>query len=541
MFRKIQSFFIGNYENQSLILQKKARLLWATNFAMTICALIFLIALIAITPILEQIAAFLIGIILIFVSLLALKNSRYELAANITVLVTISILFLTAFTVKPESFYQMYDPTLSMVFCMSLTTLLAIRVYQFVMTFCLGTVGMTTFLILVISKLPAVDEGQKISVIISSYLLFILAFIFSFILHRLFLEVIRKTDEQGQSNKEKYEKLDVLISESTQGMKIGNNLMESTQITRQSIGTINGELTSIRSEMQMLEKQMGSAQNANTDILNASGQLKKVIEDQSLAITTSSSAIEAITSTIVSVAENTDSKRSIVRQLSSTAEKGEAELNEAIRMMEALKANADAILDINKVIDNIASQADLLALNAAIEAAHAGDAGKGFSIVAAEIRNMAENTNKNVGNINTSLQNNNRFIQSAYQLNKNAGEYFKQINMEIVEVSDSIEDTVKRLSDLSHQFNLLRDSAAKVLNISKTSENSVNRIESMNSENNRAIISVNDFIQTIHRMIEEIIPRFNEIMQQSEKINSIGSKNVEYIKEFNARLETIKK
>jgi len=153
---------------------------------------------------------------------------------------------------------------------------------------------------------------------------------------------------------------------------------------------------------------------------------------------------------MVQTGENLSASLSDIRELSSRIEHNSEKESELAEKMSLLCSEADQVKSVLEVISDIAEQTNLLALNAAIEAARAGEHGHGFAVVADEVRQLAERTQKSLGDINATV---NVIVQSIIdssdQMNRNSTEIMalcsqaEAVETQINETVTMVEEALK--------------------------------------------------------------------------------------------------
>lgn len=162
--------------------------------------------------------------------------------------------------------------------------------------------------------------------------------------------------------------------------------------------------------------------------------LTQIVNSMASCVTQSSAAIEQMVANVASISSILDKNAKVVENLAEASQRGREGLDSVANMISEIKTGSNGLEETNAVIRNISSQTRLLSMNAAIEAAHAGEAGKGFSVVAEEIRKLAENSGVQAKKISKVLKNIKGLIDSTSEASGDAQQRFEQV----VELSDQV-------------------------------------------------------------------------------------------------------
>jgi methyl-accepting chemotaxis protein len=235
--------------------------------------------------------------------------------------------------------------------------------------------------------------------------------------------------------------------------------------TTDEIGTLGGSYNQMLDLIVYLIRQTQESSRrlavSSNDILSATEQQASGSAEQAASISQTTATMEELASTYRQIAENADQVVTMAEASLGSAENGQQAVANTLSAMEEIKsrtqASANKILALGErsqqigqvltIINAIADQTKILALNAAIEAARAGEAGKGFSVVAIEIRKLAESVVESTGEIGTIMT---EIQSSANDLVISTEQELKQVQSG-VDLAHTTGESLDRILDLVEQ------------------------------------------------------------------------------------------
>ena len=282
-------------------------------------------------------------------------------------------------------------------------------------------------------------------------------------------------------------------------------------------------LGKLSASMRNIGGESNSIASASEELSATTDQLGRRSETQALQAQTLAASSEEMAATVTDVAKNAASAADFAADVKRTANEGGKVVEEAIagirdasapvkevaNTMSALSLSSEKIGEIVRVIKDIADQTNLLALNAAIEAARAGEQGRGFAVVADEVRKLAEKTTAATSEISamigkiqaevnvatSSMDKGLAAVDHGVELAENAGEELKKIVAGVEEIAGMLSHIAAASSEQSVTIDHMSDDITQVSQASVEFKDATNHIALASSDLSKVAGNLQDIVR----------------------------------------------
>lgn len=269
--------------------------------------------------------------------------------------------------------------------------------------------------------------------------------------------------------------------------EISNAFPEEYERLRQDY---NLALLELQAAMTIVTQTTGTIVQDVHAIEEAANHLAQRTESQAANLQQTTAAIQQISDNAKRSADSASAAKSAVDQANERAAASDRIVGQTISAMSEIETSSQQITKIVAVIENIAFQTNLLALNAGVEAARAGEAGRGFSVVASEVRELAQRSSEAAREISTLIQASEKHVATGVTLVRDTGEALQNI-------SDAV-------GNVSHHMGAITQSVEEqAISIHETKE-AMQQLEAVTQQNAAMFEETNAVTQSLARQSDEL-------------------------------------
>jgi len=290
------------------------------------------------------------------------------------------------------------------------------------------------------------------------------------------------------------------IQQSVESISLVMSEFSKGNLTARMEGDFGGKFadlqTSIRSTGEQLSHMIADIRtvslnvaNSATDLTNHGHQGIAHADEQSCLIENATNSMTRLANLIKDGADKTEAGEKMSKQTKKLASEGASIVTDAVQAMHKISEGSKQIEEIISVIDGIAFQTNLLALNAAVEAARAGDAGKGFSVVASEVRNLAKRSGDSASEIRNLIATSVDEVAQGVEFVDRTGQALNEITSSvetITEHAETLSEITTRKSELidemSNQMTSINNLTEKTADMAQTNGKSGEKLHNESAD-----------------------------------------------------------
>ncbi|HPC71917.1 MAG TPA: methyl-accepting chemotaxis protein [Treponema sp.] len=319
--------------------------------------------------------------------------------------------------------------------------------------------------------------------------------------------------------------------------RLADNFIKHAEATESSIGPLSASSKNVQEKVLIQNQVVQVSSEAIYTITGQIDELNRAIEGQSASINEASASIEQMIRNIQSVNGTMDKMAQQFTGLISSTENGQKLQQSVYDQITQIEARSESLQEANRIISSIAGKTNLLAMNAAIEAAHAGEAGKGFSVVADEIRSLAEVAAKQSKTIKDDLHEIQKDIAAVVQSTSVSKSAFDELFSATKELAHVINELKGAMAEQTEGSSQILEALKNMNELTGDVQHGSNRIHTEAGALRESNTRLNQATSEIDVSVQDMLSKIGSIAESTREFSRIGMEINQLIESMSAALE----
>jgi len=338
------------------------------------------------------------------------------------------------------------------------------------------------------------------------------------------------------------EKLDVIISNavnlSAETMEIAKTLNESVVQVAEAANESAVKANEIGSFINRQNEAVTSTSGAVGNLVTSLSNIKAELENENAVVGTAVSETQNMIEGVNQVAQGIENAANFANSLGDLTAKTTEDVQQLVKVMNSIHDASKEIQSIVQIVNSFSEKTNMLAMNASIEAAHSGVAGKGFAVIAKEIKNLAASSAVQVDKIHDIVANIEGNISTGLNYSINVRDALQKVSIEAKGTSEKVNESVQSLE-------VQRQAGVRITEASKAMSDSANHVEkeALQQYNYSQQVTQNmdelaGYSTKASDAVNEIISNNKELSEQTAALQDLAKRAKEAAEQLNALINS---
>ena len=298
----------------------------------------------------------------------------------------------------------------------------------------------------------------------------------------------------------------------------------------ESAGSTANAITLIDSNVDELVRKFQDAVTVITSTIGVVAEMNMHVDTlvqsssvQNEAIENSNKAVKEVVKSLAYISQMAEDRVKNAGEMHTYVSDGDDKISATNEILSKIAEQLDEVYEVVTIINNVAEQTNLLSMNAAIESAHAGEAGKGFSVVAEEIRSLAEETSENAAKISKVVNAIVKAVENANASSQSAFEAFEKVSLHADNIVGALQEVSGEIGKIDNQMQQIQERSDETSTAADEMNHYCGDLADMQKHVSEQVDIMNGVvfngIKSLHKIKEEtadIVEKMNNVRTSSE-------------------------